>query len=103
LLAGASLCERDPRALGLQVWQAAPDPAHAATSEAKLRPGGDRRIEAALVVDVMREADGWALEGQIRSVLGNSVSGQTGMGSIPIHINVYRLLGQWHAGYSGIH
>jgi hypothetical protein len=97
LLEAAAACERDPRVLRLQVWQAAPDPAHAATPEAKLRPGGDRRIEAALVVDVLREEDGWALEGPICAALRTSVLGEARSGSVPIHINVYRLLGLWHA------
>jgi hypothetical protein len=97
LLEGATQCERDPRVLGLQVWQAAPDPAHAATPEAKLRPGGDRRIAAALVLDVMREEDGWALEGRIREALRNSVLSETRSGDAFIHLNVYRLLGLWQA------
>ena len=45
LLEAAARHERDSRVLGVQVWRAAPDPAHAVTREAKLRPGGDRRIK----------------------------------------------------------
>lgn len=92
LLEAAGALGRDPRVLGLQAWQAAPDPAHAATPESKLRPGGDKRIEAALVVEVLREQDGWALEVPVCEVLGKCVTGGS-----PLHINVYRLLGLWHA------
>ena len=97
LIDGATGCERDPRVLGLQVWQAAPDPAHAATPESRLRPGGDRRIEAALVVDVMREEDAWALEAAIGAALRDSVQSESGAESVPVRSNVYRLLGLWRA------
>lgn len=97
LLEGARACERDSRVLGLQVWQAAPDPAHAVTPESRLRPGGDKRIEAALVIEVLREQDGWALEAPIREALGKSVLSERSLGSVPIRTNVYRLLGLWHA------
>ena len=97
LLEGAAACESDPRVLGVQVWRAAQDPAHAASSEAKLRPGGDRRIEAALVVDVMREQDGLALEQQVCSALRESVLPESRPGNATVHSNVYRLLGVWPA------
>jgi hypothetical protein len=97
LLEAAARCERDPRVLGVQVWRAAQDPAHAVTSEAKLRPGGDRRIEAALVVDVMREQDGRARVESIRAALLQSVVRESATESPPMHVNVYRLLGIWRA------
>jgi hypothetical protein len=97
LIEQAIACERDPRALGVQVWRAAHDPAHAATRDAKLRPGEDRRIEAALVVDTLREQDGWALDGSICAALRQCVTRVPGAGSVKIHSNVYRLLGQWQA------
>ena len=78
--------ERDPRVVGVQVWKPAQGPAGATSSEAKLRPGGDRRIESALVVDVMREKDGEALEGRVGATLGR--------GARP-HAGTYRLLGAW--------
>jgi hypothetical protein len=80
------LLERDPRVVGVQFWKAAPGPAGATSSEANLRPGGDRRIEAALVVEVMREKDGEALEGRAGAALGRGVR---------IHVGTYRLLGAW--------
>jgi hypothetical protein len=95
LLGRVAELERDPRVLGAQVWRAAHDPAHASTSEAKLRPGGDRRIEVALVVDVLREDDGRALEATIRELLDLSVV--HGRESVPVHVDTYRLLGQWRA------
>lgn len=94
----ATQIERDPKVLGVQVWRAAHDPAHAVTSEAKLRPGGDRRIEAALVVDVMRAHDGWALEGPICAALRQGVGRESDPEGVPIQFNVYRLLGLWHPG-----
>jgi len=97
LIERARQCERDARVLGVQVWQAAPDPVQAATNEARLRPGGDRRIEAALVVDVMREEDGRSLDVPICAALRQSVTSETGAGGVPIHSNVYHLLGRWHA------
>jgi hypothetical protein len=83
----------DGRVLGVQVWRAAPDPAQAGTREATLRPGGDRRIEAALVVDVMREADGQALEGPVRAALQRATRARDAV----VHAKAYRLLGQWQA------
>jgi len=88
--------ERDRRVLGVQVWRALPDPAAATSSEAKLRPGGDRRIEAALVVDVMRESDGAALEQTIRSAMRKSTR-KAGPRETAIHAGTYRLLGAWRA------
>jgi hypothetical protein len=78
--------EGDPRVVGVQVWKAARGAAGAASSEAKLRPGGDRSIEAALVVEVMREKDGEALEDRVRSALG---AGDR------VHATTYRLLAAW--------
>jgi hypothetical protein len=80
------LLERDPRVAGVQIWKAAPGPASGTSSEAKLRPGGDRRIEAALVVEVMRETDGEALEDQVGAALGRATG---------VHTGTYRLLGAW--------
>ncbi|HTQ73039.1 MAG TPA: hypothetical protein VMI74_02045 [Burkholderiales bacterium] len=80
---GAGL-ERDPRVVGVQVWKAAQGPAGATSSEAKLRPGGDRRIETALVVDVQRENVGVELEDAVRAPLGRDA-----------HVGTYRLLGEW--------
>jgi hypothetical protein len=101
LLEAAAACERDPRVLGAQLWRAVPDPAHAATSEAKLRPGGDRRIEAALVVEVMREHDGVELEKRICAALRKcakaDVSGESGRDRAVVCCGVYRLLGAWQA------
>jgi hypothetical protein len=96
LLERAAGLARDPRVLGVQIWRAVPDPAAAPSSEAKLRPGGDRRIEAALVVDVMRERDGLALEETVRSAVQQSAR-KAGPEDAPIHAGTYRFLGVWHA------
>jgi hypothetical protein len=96
LLKEAAALERDSRVLGVQVWRAVPDPAHATSSEAKLRPGGDRRIEAALVVDFMREQDGAALEETVHSAVRQSTR-KAGPEEALIHAGTYRLLGVWHA------
>jgi hypothetical protein len=93
LLERAAALERDPRVLGVQVWRAVPDVA--TSSEAKLRPGGDRRIEAALVVDVMREQDGTELEEAVFSAVRKS-TGKAGEASI--HGGTYQLLGAWRHG-----
>jgi hypothetical protein len=95
LLEGAAALERDSRVLGVQLWRAATGPAFSTSSEAKLRPGGDRRIEAALVVDLMREQDGTALEAPVRAAM------RRGAGSAAIDVTTYRLLGVWHARRSG--
>jgi len=95
LLEEAAALERDPRVLGVQVWRALPDP-QATSSEAKLRPGGDRRIEAALVLDVMREGDGAALEKTVRSAV-RQCTRKAGAEEAPVHAGTYRLLGVWHA------
>jgi hypothetical protein len=92
LLKRAAALERDPRVLGVQVWRAVPDAK--TSSEAKLRPGGDRRIEAALVVDVMREQDGAELEETVFSAMRNGASVED---ETAIHAGTYRLLGVWHA------
>lgn len=78
--------ERDPRIIGVQVWKAARGAAGATSSEAKFRPGGDRSIEAALVVEVMREKDGEALEDRVGASLGRGAG---------VHAGTYRLLGAW--------
>ena len=96
LMKEAAVLERDPRVLGVQLWRAVPDPAHPASSEAKLRPGGDRRIEAALVVDVMREQDGAALEETVLAAI-RKCAAMTAPGKAPVHAGTYRLLGVWHA------
>jgi hypothetical protein len=96
LLEEAAALERDPRVLGVQVWRAVTDPAHVTSSEAKLRPGGDRRIEAALVVDVMREQDGAALQETVLSAVRQGTS-MAGSEDAQMHAGTYRLLGVWHA------
>jgi hypothetical protein len=94
LLKAAAALERDPHVVEVQVWQAARGPASATSSEAKLRPGGDRRIEAAVIADVMREEDGWTMEDRARAALRPG----TGRG-VPeearICAGTYRLLGVW--------
>jgi hypothetical protein len=76
--------ERDPRVVGVEVWNAARGAAGAPSSEARLRPGGDRSIESALIVEVMREKDGEALQGRVGAALGPGSRAHT-----------YRLLGAW--------
>jgi hypothetical protein len=85
--------ERDPRVAGVQVWKAVQGPASATSSEAKLRPGGDRRIEAALVVDALREEDGVDLEDAVRAALRQST--KSAPDSVRIHVGSFRLLGVW--------
>jgi hypothetical protein len=93
LLSEARHFANDASAIGVQAWHAALDPAHGATTEAKLRPGGDRRIEAALIVDAMREADAVWLEERVAGALRRSVKGE-----IPkLESGVYKLLGVWEA------
>lgn len=92
LLRAALSLKGEPRALCVQLWRAAPDPAHAANREARLRPGGDRRIEAALVVDGMREADALQLEESAAAAIRHSVAA----GAVA-RSGVYRLLGSWRA------
>ena len=96
-LAAAARAEREPGVLGVQVWRAAQDGTHAATTEADLRPGGDRRIEVALVADVMRESDGRAQEASLRAALGAAVAGEARRDEPRLRCNVYRLLGEWQA------
>ena len=96
LLQQAVALERDPRVVGVQVWRAAKGAAGAPSSEAKLRPGGDRSVEAALVVDVLREDDGAALEDTVRAAMRQSVKALTD--EVQIHIDTYRLLGVWRNG-----
>lgn len=96
LLRQAVALERDPRVVGVQVWRAARGPAGAPSSEAKLRPGGDCTVEAALVVDLLREDDGAALEDTVRAALRQSV--KSAPEDIRTHIDTYRLLGVWRNG-----
>jgi hypothetical protein len=96
LLRQAVALERDPRVVGVQVWRPAKGAAGAPSSEAKLRPGGDRTVEAALVVDVLREDDGAALEDTVRAAMRQSVKALTD--EVQIHIDTYRLLGIWRNG-----
>jgi hypothetical protein len=96
LLRQAVALERDPRVVGVQVWKAAKGAAAAPSSEAKLRPGGDRGVEAALVVDVLREDDGAALEETVRAALRQSI--KSALDDIHTHIDTYRLLGVWRNG-----
>ena len=99
LLAGAAALEGDPLVLGVEVWRAVPDPAHGTSSEARLRPGGDRRIEAALVVEVMREEDGAALEGPVLNAVRRSAA-KGRQKEARIHAAAYRLLGVWRTSDS---
>lgn len=94
LLDRAAVLQRDPRVLGVQVWRAVTDAV--TSSEAKLRPGGDRRIEAALIVDVQRERDGAELQEAVRSAVRQSTR-QAGAEEIPVHSATYQLLGVWRA------
>ena len=83
------LLERDPRVVGVQILKAAQGLAGATSSEAKLRPGGDRRVEAALVVEVLRDDDGVDLEDTVRAALGPDA---------PVQVGTYTLLGAWRNG-----
>ena len=96
LLGQASALERDPRVVGVQVWKAAKGAAGAPSSEARLRPGGDRTVEAALIVEVLREDDGAALEDTVRAAMRESV--KVFPEDVRIHIDTYRLLGVWRNG-----
>lgn len=100
-LEAAARFERNPGVLGVQVWRAARVPAHAVTSEAKLRPGSDRRIEAVMIVDVMRERDGRALEGPVCAALRQGATRESGTGSAPVQYNVDRFPGPWPAPDAG--
>jgi len=97
LMQSAAALARDAHVLGVQVWRAVPDPAHAANPEAKLRPGGDSRIEAALVVDCMREQAGHQLQGQVEGALRRSIDGRAAEGETSVNVGIYRLLGMWVA------
>jgi len=96
LLGQAAALEGDPRVVGVELWRAAKGPASAKSSEARLRPGGDRSVEAALVVDVLREDDGAALEETVRAAL--RLSANSGQDNVRTHIDTYRLLGVWRNG-----
>jgi hypothetical protein len=96
LFDAAAALELDPRVVGVQIWRAVQGPASVTSSEAKLRPGGDRSIEAALVVEVMRSADSAALQETVGAALrGSAVN--AGAAEPRIHAGTYRLLGVWHA------
>ena len=101
LLDAAIAYERDAGVLGVQAWRAVHDPAHAVTSEAKLRPGGDRRIEAALIVELLREEDGERLKERVCDALRACVSREESASpDISVRGNVYRLLGIWQSDAS---
>jgi hypothetical protein len=87
LLRLADEYQRDPRVLNVQVWRAAPD-AGSSSTEATLRPGGDARIEAAIVLDAMREADARELADSLATSLKAAVRGRS-------HSGAYRLLARW--------
>jgi hypothetical protein len=94
LLGEADTCGTNLTALGVQAWRVEQDPANGATSESKLRPGEDRRIEVALIVDVMREPDAMRIEERISDAIRKSAKAQ-----VPhVKSGVYRLLGVWEAG-----
>jgi len=97
LMQAIAALARDAQVLGVQAWRAVPDPAHAANPEAKLRPDGDSRIEAALVVDCMREQVGYKLQGQVDEALRASISRDAVQGETLLHVGNYRLLGVWSA------
>jgi hypothetical protein len=94
LLKGAAQLERDPSVIGVQVWKPEAGPASAASSEAKLRPGGDRSIAAALVVDVLREEDGPALAEVLPWIIRRSTK-KSATDELRILACAYRLLGLW--------
>jgi len=96
LLRGVAALERDPHVIGAQIWRAVKGPAGAKSSEAKLRPGGDRRIETGVILDVMRQEDGWALEDRVQAILGNGAKGSRSA-DVRIHALTYRLLGVWYS------
>ncbi|HEY9532131.1 MAG TPA: hypothetical protein VIQ55_12110 [Burkholderiales bacterium] len=93
LLQHALAVRHEPHVLSVQIWRAAPDSANPANRESRLRPGGDRTIEAAIVIDVMREQDALHIEESaavaIRRSLGTEAS--------TLRSGVYRLLGAWHS------
>ena len=94
LFDAAAALELDPRVVGVQIWRAVRGPASVTSSEAKLRPGGDRRIAAALVVDVLREEDGPALAEVLPWVIRRSTR-KSAADELRIRACAYRLLGLW--------
>jgi len=84
LRTAAAACERHPGVLGVQWWRAAEQTPSAATTESRLRPGGDRSIRAALIAEAMRERDAAAAAAGAAAILGPNV--QTGL---------YCTLGHW--------
>lgn len=79
--------------LSVQVWRAEPDAAHAVTTEAKLRPGADARIEGALLAEVQRMEDSVPVQRQLEDALKRSIANDAAR----IRSNAYRLLGVWQA------
>lgn len=85
--------QRQPGVLALQSWRAAPD-AGAVSTESQLRPGGDARAEAALVLEVMREQEGAAL----RPLLERALRAACAPSPEPaVATGAFRLLGSWRA------
>jgi len=97
LLEEAATTGRDPRVVGVQVWRAVQGPGQAKSSETRLRPGGDRGVEAALVVETMREADALALEDAAGAAMRRNVRPDASGKPAPVESAVYRLLGFWCA------
>lgn len=87
LLALADEYQRHPDVLGVQVWRAAAD-AGSASTEATLRPGGDARIAAAIVLDVMREGEARDVSASLADALADVVPQRAATGA-------YRLLARW--------
>jgi hypothetical protein len=87
LLALADEYQRHPDVLGVQVWRAAAD-AGSASTEATLRPGGDARIAAAIVLDVMRESEARDVSASLADALAGVVPQRAATGA-------YRLLARW--------
>jgi len=96
LAQAAATLARDPGVLNVQVWHAVAEGAPAST-EAKLRPGGDSRIEAALVVDCMREPAGQELLARVDGLFGACVGARAGESATIVHMAIYHLLGAWNA------
>jgi hypothetical protein len=92
LLQHALGVRHEPHVLSVQIWRAVPDSAHPANRETRLRPGGDRTIEAAIVIDLMREQDARHIEESAAVAIRRSARAQGALRS-----GVYRLLGAWHS------
>jgi hypothetical protein len=84
---------RQAGVLALHCWRAAPD-AGAVSTEAQLRPGGDARAEAAVVLEVMREQEGAALRPLLERALLAACGPSSGAA---VATGVFRLLGSWRA------